>query len=163
MGCKERDKGCLSVEAESIVVQVDGVEVRQVQDRGKERGEGLGDLVEQTTSEDIGEVRDLFFKLIPSCVSGLRVAIARMVTYLQRLLGGQYLPQALAGTHSQRVAQDSNLLNLVHGLQASNVWLEVLGCVQLQTLALKGEDLVGGCHNFKQMRSLCSTKERKKR
>lgn len=91
------------------------------------------------------------------------MAKARLDTYLQRPLVGQNLSQALACTHSQCVAQDSDLLNIVHGLQASDVWLEVLSCVQLQTLALKGEDLIGGCHNFEQMRSLFSTKERMKR
>lgn len=59
MGCEERDEGRLGVETEGVVVQIDGMQVRQVEDGGEKGGEGLGNLVEQTAGEDIGEVRDL--------------------------------------------------------------------------------------------------------
>jgi hypothetical protein len=56
----ERDVGGEeSHEAESIVVQVDSVEFREVEDRGQERGDSVGDLAQESTGEDISEVSDL--------------------------------------------------------------------------------------------------------
>lgn len=59
VGGEEGDKGSLGVEAESVVVEVYRVQLGEVEDGGKEGGKSLGDLVEQTTGKDIGEVGNL--------------------------------------------------------------------------------------------------------
>lgn len=56
---EEGDEWRLCVEAKSVVVEVDGVELGEVQDGGKEGGKGLWDFVEKATGEDIGEVGNL--------------------------------------------------------------------------------------------------------
>lgn len=45
MARQESDQGRLGVETKSIIVQVDGTKIGQVEDRGEQRGEGLRDLV----------------------------------------------------------------------------------------------------------------------
>src|SRR5690606_19825846 len=44
---------------EGVVVEVDGIEVREVEDRGEERGEGFGDFGEEPAGEDVGQVGNL--------------------------------------------------------------------------------------------------------
>jgi hypothetical protein len=56
---QEGDQGRLGVEAEGVVVEVDGVEVREVEDRGEEGGERVGDLAEEAAGEDVGQVGNL--------------------------------------------------------------------------------------------------------
>lgn len=56
---EESDEGRLRVQAESVVVQVDRVEVWQVEDGGQEVRDGVGDLAQEAAGEDVGEVRDL--------------------------------------------------------------------------------------------------------
>ena len=56
---EEGDNGCLRVEAKGIVVEVDGVEVREVEDGGEERGKGIGDFAEESSGENIVEASDL--------------------------------------------------------------------------------------------------------
>ena len=43
----------LGVETERVVIQVDGSEVGKVQNRGKEVGQSFGNLVQQSSREDI--------------------------------------------------------------------------------------------------------------
>ena len=68
---QECDQGCLGVQTEGVVVEVDGVEVREVEDRGKEERKRFGDLVEEATGEDVGEVGNLGGKRcqlsVPTC------------------------------------------------------------------------------------------------
>lgn len=59
VGGKEGNEGRLGVQAEGVVVKVDGVELGEVEDRGEEGGESFGDLVKESAGEDIGEVCDL--------------------------------------------------------------------------------------------------------
>lgn len=59
MGSEECDERSLCVETEGVVVQVYGMEVWQVEDRGQKGGQGLGDFIQEATSEDVGEVCDL--------------------------------------------------------------------------------------------------------
>ena len=59
MGGQEGHQGRLGVEAEGVIVQVDGVEFRKVENGGEEVGEGFGDFVKESAGEDIGKVRDL--------------------------------------------------------------------------------------------------------
>jgi hypothetical protein len=56
---EEGHERCLHVKAESIVVQVDRVKLGEVEHRGEKRGDSVGDLAEESTGEDIGEVCDL--------------------------------------------------------------------------------------------------------
>jgi hypothetical protein len=57
--CQERHERRLRVKAEGVVVEVDCVEAREVENRGKKGGKGLGDFAEQAAGEDVGEVGDL--------------------------------------------------------------------------------------------------------
>jgi hypothetical protein len=59
VGGKEGNEGRLGVQAEGVVVKVDGVELGEVEDRGEEGGKSFGDLVKESAGEDIGEVCDL--------------------------------------------------------------------------------------------------------
>lgn len=59
MSSEKGDEGRLGVEAEGVVVEVDRVEVRQVEDGGEQGGERLGDFVQEAAGEDVGEVCDL--------------------------------------------------------------------------------------------------------
>lgn len=56
---QESHHRCLCVQAESIVVQVDSVKVREVEDGCEEVGESLGDFVQKSTGEDVRKVGDL--------------------------------------------------------------------------------------------------------
>lgn len=56
---EEVDERGLRVEAEGVVGEVDGVEVREGEEGGEEGGEGLWDLREEAAREDVGEVGDL--------------------------------------------------------------------------------------------------------
>lgn len=57
--CEECDERRLSVETKSVVVQVNRVEIRQVEDGREQVGERLRDLAQETAGEDVGEVCDL--------------------------------------------------------------------------------------------------------
>ena len=59
VGGEESHERRLNVQAESIVVQVDSGEFGEVEDRGQERGDSVGDLAQESTGEDVGEVGDL--------------------------------------------------------------------------------------------------------
>lgn len=59
VGGEESHERRLNVQAESIIVQIDSVEVGEVEDRGQERGDGVGNLAQESTGEDVGEVGDL--------------------------------------------------------------------------------------------------------
>lgn len=59
MGGKESDQWRLDVEAESIVVEVYGVQLREVEDGGEEGGKRLGDLAQETGGENVGKVGNL--------------------------------------------------------------------------------------------------------
>lgn len=56
---EELDERRVGVDAEGVVAQVDGAELRQIEDGVEEEAEGLGDLVEEATSEDVRKVGDL--------------------------------------------------------------------------------------------------------
>jgi hypothetical protein len=56
---EESDQRGLRVQAEGIVVKVDGVKLGKVEDGGKERGKRLGNFVEETSGEDVGKVGNL--------------------------------------------------------------------------------------------------------
>jgi hypothetical protein len=78
------------------------------------------------------------------CSTSARRSFGRLHSsgaYLESLLGGQHFTKALAGANAQRVAQEANLLDVVHRDQRGNVRLDVLGGVELEPLALEGEDL----------------------
>lgn len=60
---EELDERRVGVDAEGVVAQVDGEELGEVEDGVEEEAEGLGDLVEEATREDVGEVRDLEAKI----------------------------------------------------------------------------------------------------
>ena len=64
-------------------------------------------------------------------------------TYSEVLLCGEDFAQEFAGANTQRVAQQAHLLDVV-GAEVGDVRLQVLGRVELQALALEGEDLGGG-------------------
>lgn len=85
---EEGDKRGLGVEAERIVVQVDGVEVRQVKNRREQGGESFRNLVEQTAREDIGKVGNLVSCLVLEIIGICAPVMGN--TYPQRLLGGQH-------------------------------------------------------------------------
>lgn len=59
VGGEEGHERRLHVKAEGIVVQVDCVKLGEVEHRGEKRGDSVGDLAEESTGEDIGEVCDL--------------------------------------------------------------------------------------------------------
>lgn len=59
VGGEESHERRLNVQAESIVVKVDSVEFGEVENRGQERGDGVGNLAQESTGEDVGEVGDL--------------------------------------------------------------------------------------------------------
>lgn len=56
---QEGNERSYGVEPKSVVVQVDSVELGEVEDGGKEVGKRFGDLVEKSTGEDVGKVRNL--------------------------------------------------------------------------------------------------------
>jgi hypothetical protein len=56
VGRKKSHKRGLRVEAEGIVVQVDGGEVGVVQDSGEDVRNACRDLVQQPAGEEVGEV-----------------------------------------------------------------------------------------------------------
>lgn len=56
---EEGNERCLHVETESVVVQVDGVELWELEKRSEEGGKGGWDLGEEATGEDVGKVGDL--------------------------------------------------------------------------------------------------------
>jgi hypothetical protein len=56
---EEGDQGRLRVETEGVVVEVDCVELRKIEDRGEERGKRFGDLAEKAAGEDVGKVGNL--------------------------------------------------------------------------------------------------------
>lgn len=56
MGGEKSDEGRLSIEAKGVVIEVDGVKVRKVEDRCEQRRQGLRDFVQETACEDIGQV-----------------------------------------------------------------------------------------------------------
>lgn len=57
-GEESHDRG-LGIKAKGVVVKVNSLEVREVENRSQERREGLWDLAQQTTGKDIGKVSDL--------------------------------------------------------------------------------------------------------
>lgn len=59
MGGEKGDEGCLHVQAESVVVEVDGVEVWEVEEASEKGGEGGWNLGKKATGKDVGEVGDL--------------------------------------------------------------------------------------------------------
>jgi len=61
---KERDQRGLGVETEGVVVEVDRVELWEVKNRRQQRRERLGDLVEQTAREDVGQIGNLYPLLV---------------------------------------------------------------------------------------------------
>jgi hypothetical protein len=63
----------------------------------------------------------------------------RGLMYLQTLFGLEHLCKRLARFNTKCVAQELDLLNLVVRLQVLNVWLNVLGCGELEALALEGK------------------------
>ena len=78
MGGEESDERCLRVEAEGVVVEIDRVELREVEDGSEEVREGFGDLGQQPTCEDVGEVGDL------NLLSAPGVMMVRAVGALRR-------------------------------------------------------------------------------
>lgn len=56
VGGEESHERGLGVETEGVVVEVDGGEVGMVQDSGENGRDAGGNLVEQSTGEEIGEV-----------------------------------------------------------------------------------------------------------
>ncbi len=59
MLAQERDERPRGVEAEGVVAEVHGVEMREGQAGGEQRGEGGRDLGEEAGGEDVGEDGDL--------------------------------------------------------------------------------------------------------
>lgn len=59
VGGKERNQGRLRIKAESIVVQVDGMEIGESKERGEEEGKGLRNLIQKASCENIREVCNL--------------------------------------------------------------------------------------------------------
>jgi len=74
---EEGDQRRLCVQPESVVVEVDGVEVRKVEYRGEERGECFGDFAEQAASEDVGKIGDLenSIRSVPGACITIRCAV----------------------------------------------------------------------------------------
>lgn len=142
--CEERDQGGLRVEAEGVVVEVNGVEVREVEDRGEEGGERFGDFAEEAAGEDVGEVGNLVRGVSDRISCNAKAADA--CTYPQCLLCCEDLAEQLACTNAECVAEDAHFLNILHGAQVRNVSLEVFSSVQLQTPPFEGEDLGRGSH-----------------
>jgi hypothetical protein len=56
---EEGDEGCLHVQAEGIVIEIDSVQIRKLEKGSEEGGEGGGDFGEEAAGEDVGEVGDL--------------------------------------------------------------------------------------------------------
>lgn len=56
---EESDKRSVGVDAKRVIAEVDGVEFGEVEDGCEERREGLGNLVEEATGEDVGKVGNL--------------------------------------------------------------------------------------------------------
>lgn len=66
---EEGDEWCLHVETESIVVQVNGVEVWKLKESSEEGRKGGWDLGEEATGEDVGEVGDLKVEMLVNASS----------------------------------------------------------------------------------------------
>jgi hypothetical protein len=62
---EEGDQRRLRVEAKSVIIEVDCVETRKVEDRSEKGTKGLRDFVEEPSGENIGEVCDLYFMVSP--------------------------------------------------------------------------------------------------
>lgn len=147
VGGEESHERGLGVETEGVVVEVDGGEVGMVQDSGENGRDAGGNLVEQSAGEEIGEVcRLCFVVMLATAVafSCFKEGHLGRLHYLEALLGGKDFTKALARTNTQRVSQEANLLDVLERDQRSNVRLDVLGGVELEPLALKGEDLGRG-------------------
>lgn len=140
-GKKSYERG-LGVEAKGIVVEVDGGKVGEVQDSGKDGGNAGRDLVQQSAGEKVGEVGGL---------GSLDVSVLdksggdfRERAYLEALLGGQDFTETLASTNTERVAPESHFFDVIQRGEGGDVRLDVFGGVELEPLALEGEDLGGG-------------------
>lgn len=59
MGGEESNNGGLRVESKSVIVQVDGVEVWMVKDRGKQQRDSFWDFGKESACEDVGKVGNL--------------------------------------------------------------------------------------------------------
>jgi hypothetical protein len=124
VGGEEGHERRLHVKAEGIVVQVDGVKLGEVKHRGEKRGDSVGDLAEESTGEDIGEVCDS-----------------------EVLLGCKNLTERLAGANTQSVTQNANFLDVLRS-KRGNMGLEILSSVELEALSLEGKDLIGRSHSI---------------
>lgn len=64
--------------------------------------------------------------------------------YLEALLGGQDFTETLASANAERVAPESHFFDVIQSAEGAEVRLDVFGGVELEPLALEGEDLGGG-------------------
>jgi hypothetical protein len=135
---EEVDKRGYSVESEGIVRKVDGVEFGKGEESSDEVGERRWDLGQETRCEDVGEVRDLSRTSVTLVLD--KGTTHGDLTYLEALLGLEYLCQSLASFHTESVTQEPDLLNLVMCLQVFNVWLNVLGRGEFEAFALDRKD-----------------------
>jgi hypothetical protein len=143
VGGEEGHERRLHVKAEGIVVQVDGVKLGEVKHRGEKRGDSVGDLAEESTGEDIGEVCDLK----EMCQRIIEAKIQGIYTYSEVLLGCKNLTERLAGANTQSVTQNANFLDVLRS-KRGNMGLEILSSVELEALSLEGKDLIGRSHSI---------------
>jgi hypothetical protein len=90
---EEVDERGYGVEAERIVGEIDGVELREGEERGDEVGERGWDLREETRREDVGKVCDLAV-----CQSLLMVGAGHLHTFRFFLVLRTWASASLAST-----------------------------------------------------------------
>jgi hypothetical protein len=145
VGCQEGNQRRLCVQPKGIVVDVDCVEFREVENGGEEGGKRVGDLAEESAGEDIGKVCDLA-DLSMVAPQGTRQTSTPQVSYPQCLLCCKNIAEQFACANAQRVTENAHFLNVLHGAQVGNVRLDVFSSVQLQTPPFEGEDFGRGSH-----------------
>lgn len=121
MAREEFDKRGLSSETKSIVVKVNGVDGRDLENGVQERVQSSGDFSQETTGEDVVEVGGF-----------------------EALLSLQDLGKALGGLNAQGVSTETDFSVVGVVNQGLNVRIHVLGAVELEDLALEGEDFGRG-------------------
>lgn len=68
----------------------------------------------------------------------------RQHTYLQGLLGGKDFTETLASANAECVAPESHFFDVIQRAKGGEMRLDVFGGVELEPLALEGEDLGRG-------------------
>ena len=129
----------MCIEAKGIVVEIDCIEFWKVENGGKERREGLGDLAEESAGEDVCKICDL------RASASVVATWIDVKSYFEVLFGREDLSKTLASSNAQGVAQNSDFLDVLLE-EACDVRFEIGLSGELEALALQGKDSLAVRH-----------------